>query len=985
MTDLRFGVLGPLEVFRDGQPVVVPPGRRRAVLACLLVHAGRPVAADVLIEAAWRDDLPDEPRAALHTVLSRLRAALGADALVSGAAGYALAVDEDAVDARRFESLRSQARSAPPEEAVAPLSEALALWRGPAYDEFAADHDFAAAEAQRLERLRLDSIEEHAAVLIDGGDHDEAAARLEALLEEHPFREHAVELLMTALYRSGRQADALARYRAHRDLLRDELGLDPSPGLTDLESRILGHDLPWGPQHREPMDAPVWLDTSTAFFGRDAALADLRAAVSSNRLVTVTGVGGVGKTRLVAEALPELAKRLQLPITVVELTPVQPSRVTTAVADALGLSPQADSVDDDVLEYLSIARGVLVLDNCEQLRAEVARFAGAVTRRCPRMRLLATSRHRLGTASERVVPLAPFPVAGRVSATAELDGNPAVLLFVDRVSRLRPSFRLTPENAGPVAELCRRLDGLPLALELAASRAATLGVDVVLRWFQTHTDDEPLRDLRSVVEWSARLLTPEQRRLLGHLAVFADGFSADDVASVGARLGPWDGEGGVVGALEELVESNLIASRFEGTEMHFRMLALVRSFAARQLAESGEEGEVRLAHAQWVRDLAEQAAGEWVSGQAAVADQRLAQLGPEVIAALRWALAAGRLDVAAATTGAVALCMHWLPGVELADLIVEVAHRCAAEELRPRPALGIAAGAMTSAHRGEDQEARHLAGAALDSSPTDLARLLAHVALAVSTFYSGEHEESAAWSQRAADVSELAPGYLVEPHITRALLACARDDLAAARALASVALEGSEAAGAEAARAFALYASGEIEARCDPERGATRFREAAAEAERIGSAHVSHVSRLALLAVLVREGQHEEARDLVVPLLQDVHRAGAWPQVWTTLRIAAELLAAHDRHEDAVFLLAAAAAASTAPPLVGEDVSRYAALWETLRRHLDASVVTGISDLAAGIPRSQVVDRAMALLAVPVDRGGGKRQVRRHVAQDRFQ
>ena len=962
MSDLRFGLLGTIELFRDGRPVTVPQGRQRAVLACLLVHAGRPVAADVLVEAAWRDHLPEEPRAALHTVLSRLRTTLGVDALISDAAGYALPVGEGMVDAHRFELLRAQARSAPPDEAAVALREALALWRGSAYAGFA-DRDFAAAEAQRLEGLRLDAIEERAAVLIDNDEHEGAVSELEALLHEHPFREHAVELLMTALYRAGRQADALARYRAHRDLLRDELGLDPSPPLSDLEGRILGHHMPSGSKSSEPMDVPTWLDTSTAFFGRDAALANLIAAVESNRLVTVTGVGGVGKTRLVAESLPELSNRLQMPITVVELAPVLPGRVSIAVADALGLNPQTDAVTDDVLEYLSISRRLVVLDNCEHLRDEVAAYADAVTRRCPRVRLLATSRHRLETRSERVVPLPPLPLAGPVSEPSELDANPAVRLLIDRVSRLRHSFALTPANAGGLSEVCRRLDGLPLALELAASRAATLGVETVLRWLQTRPVDEPLRDLRSVVEWSAQLLTAEQRRLLSHLAVFADGFSAEDVERVGVRLGPWECDGGPVGALEELVESNLLAGKGHGSEMHYRMLALVRSFATQQLTESGEERQVRLAHAQWVRDGVEQAAQEWVSGHAAVASRRLARVGQDLNAALRWSLAAGCLDVAAPTAGAVTLCMHWLPGVELGDLIVEVAQRCA-EVPDPRLSLGIAAGAMVSAQRGDQPGTRHLAGAALDSTGgTDLTRLLACIALGVSAFYSGEHEESAAWLQRVADLSELEPGYRVEPHITRALLSCAHGDLSAARDSVAIALVVTEAARAEAARAFALYASGEIEARTDPDLGATAFREAAAEAERIGAAHVSQVSRLALFAVLVRQGQHEEALDLAVPLLQDVRRAGSWPQVWTTLRIAAELLAAQGRREDAVFLLAAAEAAPTAPPLVGEDVSRYARLSDELGRHLGEVVFARISELAATIPRVRVVGRAMALLS----------------------
>jgi predicted ATPase/DNA-binding SARP family transcriptional activator len=961
VTDLRFGVLGPLEVFRDGQPVVVPAGRRRTVLACLLAHAGRPVATDVLIEAAWRDDLPMDPDGALHTVVSRLRAALGADVLRSHPAGYTLVVGEDSVDAHRFESLRTGAGGSTPPQAATSLREALELWRGPAYDGLA-DRGFAAAEAQRLERLRLEATEELAALLVEAGDHGRAAALLEALLDEQPFRERAVELLMTALYRAGRQADALARYRAHREVLRDELGLDPSPVLEELELRILGHDLPHGADHGEPVTATPWVDTSTAFFGRDVTLADLLAAVVSDRLVTVTGVGGVGKTRLVAEALPALGDRLGTSVVVVELAPVAPGRAGAAVADALGLETQADAVEGDLLEYLSLARTVLVLDGCEHLRGEVAALADAVTRRCPRVRLLATSRHRLGIVSERVVPLVPLPAPHHAGDDpASLADEPAVRLFVDRVCRLRPSFALTSANAGAVAEICRRVDGLPLALELAASRAATLGVQTVVGWLRTSPVAESLPDLRTVVEWSARLLTAEQRRLLGHVAVFADRFRAEDVVSVAAGSGPWDGEQGVLDALEELVESSLVAGVSREGEVDYRMLALVRSYAATQLAASGDEEQVRLTHASWVRGTIEDAAREWVSGGAAVASRRLARAGPDVKAALRWALSAGRLDLAAAITGQLKLCLHWLPGVELGDLVAEVAHRCLAD---PRLTLGIAAGAMTSAERGDLEGTRRLAEPVLASaSSSDAARFLACLSTAIATFYSGEHEESAAWLERAAALPELPAGYRVEPFITQSLLACAHDDLDAARSLVSVALVGSQASGSEAASAFALYASGEIKARADPGAGATEFRSAAADAERIGAAHISQVSRLALFAVLVRQGEHDDARRLAVPLLRDVRRSRTWPQVWTTLRIAAELLNACGRREESVLLLAAARAAPDAPPLVGDDVSRYARLCEELERDLGEVVVARIGELAASMPRSQVVDRAVTLLA----------------------
>lgn len=962
VTDLRFGVLGSLAAWRDSAPVAVPTGRRRAILACLLVHAGHPVSADVLVDAAWGEGagLPEDPRAALHIAVSRLRTALGAGVLVSQTTGYALTMKTEAVDAQRFESLRSQAKSAPPERAVALLREAVALWRGPAYADFA-DREFAAIEAARLDRARLDAAEELAASLMVIGDYEEAAATLEALLDDHPLREHALALLMTALYRAGRQTEALVRFRAHRELMREDLGLDPAPALTDLESRILGHSMPKSPPSDEDCHPPAWLDTSTAFFGRESVRADLVEQVSRNRLTTVTGIGGVGKTRLVAEALPELSVRLRVPITVVELAAAHSGRVSTAVAGALGLTPRVGAIAEDVLEYLGAARRLVVIDNCEHLRAEVADFAGAVIRRCPGVRLLATSRHRLGLPTERIIPLVPLPVPGPVAEVPELESSPAMRLLVDRMNRLRPTGDTDREADGRLRELCRQLDGLPLAIELAASRAAALGTESVLRSLTTDLAGEPMRDLRQVVDWSARLLTRDQRRLLGYLAVFADSFDAGDVADVGSRLGPWTDDGGVLGALEELVEANLLVTRGSGPD--YRMLALVRAFATRRLADSGEEERARLAHAGWVRDVAAQAAQDWVSNAAARANRRLLRLSPDVNTALLWTLAAGRLDVAADIAGAVKLCLHWLPGVELAQLIIRVGQRCADAEPDPRLAVGLGAGALASAQAGDQVVTEPLAAAALARADADTPRFLAALALAVSHFYAGRHSECEVWLDRLMELRDVGPGYRVEPHSTRALVACARDDLAAARSSVSIARAGAAAAGASAARAFALYVAGEIEARGDPAAAAILFREAAAEAEWIGAAQISQLSRLALFAVLVRRGEHQDAFNLGVPLLQDIRRAGSWPQIWTTIRISAELLAVRDRREDAAFLLGAAQAAPTAPPLVGDDVGRYAGLWAELRRTLGESVVERISDLAAGLPRTQVIDRAAAVLA----------------------
>ena len=357
-----FAVLGALEVCRDGVPVLLPSGRRRPVLAALLVRAGRPVPADALVEAAWGDELPADPRPALHTVLSRLRSVLGDGVLRAGPAGYSIDPGPGGLDADRFEALRGQAAEASAARAAALFDEALALWRGPAYAEFA-DRDFARPEAVRLNELRLATVEDRAELSLELGQVTAAVTSLDALIAGHPLRERARWLVMTALYQAGRPADALERYHHYRMLLAGELGLAPSPALRDLQARILRHDLAAAPRpaRRRVPAAPAWLVTSAAFVGREGETAALLEAVGTHRLVTVTGTGGVGKPRLVAEALGSLTERFGLPATVAELAGATTGQADRALAAALGLGATG-SVRAAVLEYLSISAGLLARD-----------------------------------------------------------------------------------------------------------------------------------------------------------------------------------------------------------------------------------------------------------------------------------------------------------------------------------------------------------------------------------------------------------------------------------------------------------------------------------------------------------------------------------------------------------------------------------------------------------------------------------------------
>ncbi|HYH32155.1 MAG TPA: BTAD domain-containing putative transcriptional regulator [Pseudonocardia sp.] len=935
---LAFGVLGALEVRRDGEPLPLPSARQRTVLAALLVHVGRPVPVDALVEAAWADLPPARPRAALQTVVSRLRGVLGAAAVRGGPAGYRLAVPQAALDAARFDALLARAAVAPAREALELLDAALALWRGRAYAEFAG-HDFARAEAVRLDELRLAAVEDRAALLLELGDPPAAVAALEPFCGEHPLRDRARGLLMTALYGTGRATDALAQYRDHRRHLAEELGLEPPPTLRELEQRILRHEVPAPPRP----SAPPWLVTDAAFLGREDDLRALVAAVTAQRLVTITGVGGVGKTRLAAEALPALTARLGLPATVVELAGVTAAQVEVAIASALAVGPTGGDVGGVVREYLSITRLLLVLDNCEHVLGGVQRFVGDVLRRCAGVRVLATSRQRIGLTAEQVLPLAP------------LDEPAASRLFADRARRVRPTFAL-PAVAPAVTEVCRLLDGLPLAIELAATRAATLGVDPLRARLDGALDllagDD--RSLRATLDWSYELLGERERALLAALAVFEAEFDLDAAEQVGVPLGCVP----VAATLSGLVDASLVTARPAAGELRYRLLVIVRGFARERLTASGAERDVRRAHARWVRWLAQQAAGAVVGHAGAAAWSRLEGATANVRAACDWALDAGEGALAGEITGPLVLAaVHRRLPPELLDVV----HRAARDPAAP--VLARAGAAFAAMWQGDLGAAERAARVELASARTVDERYLTLSTLSVVTLYRGDHEAARRWSRELLAVDALAPARRSSAHATLALVACYGGEGSAARRHLADAEAAAEAAGSDAYRSFTAYAAAEVTAAEDLPAAVPLLVAAARDAGRVGAEFPAGLATTALVAALTRLGRGIEARDLVGPLLDRWLRLGTWPQLWTTLRIVAELLVRHDRPEPAVLLLAAADRAPTAPAVTGEDRERCARLIATARARVGPRALDELDALAAVLPRAQVVDRARAAVS----------------------
>ncbi|MFG1975675.1 BTAD domain-containing putative transcriptional regulator [Nonomuraea fuscirosea] len=690
MNVLRFEVLGPLRVVTDdGSPVRVAEPKVRALLADLLAHGGGPVPADRLIDDLWGARPGRNPTGTLQARVSQLRRSLGGPGtVVLGPAGYRLAAADS--DAARFAALVAR-RSGDPAARAAELEEALALWRGTAYAEFA-DEGFARAEAARLEELRLTALEEQAELRLTLGE----PVDLGDLVARHPLRERLVAAHMTALYRSGRQSEALAAYGELRGRLGEELGLDPSPRLAALHQAILRQEPGLGGAPRTNLPAPL-----TELIGREADVAAVGSLLTTSRLVTLTGPGGVGKTRL-ALAAAATAPAPADGVWLVELSgAADPAEALAAVlgvrddavaplADVRGghgdavaslgrrgdatLSPRAGgdvagAMVERLAGVLAGKRVLVVLDNCEHLVEAVAGLVSRLLRAAPGLRVLATGQEPLGVTGERVRVVEPLPEAD------------AVRLFTARAD--------VPADE-TVAAVCRRLDGVPLALELAATRVRALGVrelaarlDDRFRLLNAGMRDAPARQrtLRAMIDWSWELLGDAERVVLRRLAVHADGCTLEAAEEVCAEPGV-----DVLDTLARLVDRSLVV-RVEGPR--YRLLESVAAYCVERLREAGEHDRIRERHARYYTALAARAdlrgpgQREWLARlDAESANLRLALAGPEslrLVNALAWywilrgRLNEGRRSLTAALRGAtpaagegeVARASVWLAGIEL--------------------------------------------------------------------------------------------------------------------------------------------------------------------------------------------------------------------------------------------------------------------------------------------------------------------------------
>ncbi|MFD3532237.1 BTAD domain-containing putative transcriptional regulator [Streptomyces sp. NPDC058664] len=714
---MRFAVLGETAVrTEDGTPVRVPELKVRALLAALLVDAGRPVAAYRLVDSLWGDEPPGSPLRALQAKVSQLRRALeeaepgGRGLVVTRAPGYLLAVPEGALDAHLFARLAARARdTADPRARAELLGEALGLWRGPAFADFA-EEPFVRGAADRLEEERLAVRETLAEARLDAGEHDVLAGELAELVARHPLRERLRAVQLRALYRAGRQSEALAGYEELRVRLADELGLDPSPELAALQAAMLRQDpalsvpalqaampgrdpalAPSAPRAAipgQPSDlsgpalqavmsrqdpspsasAPTAGPTAgpgavpaprpvaagpvrgnlpvplTGIVGRDAAVAEVRALLGERRLVTLTGPGGVGKTRLAVEAAGRLREEFTDGVWLVEFAGAR-GELAEVVATALelrddgawGLRPEGErplTTGERLAEVLRGRRTLLVLDNCEHVVDEAASLTELLLRTAPGLVVLTTSQEPLALAGETLWAVEP------------LDGAGAVELFTARAAASAPGFAsgaaLDAAAQEAIRAICRRLDGIPLALELAATRVRALGVHGLLerlddrfRLLDAGLRGAPARQqtLRAVIDWSWELLGEPERTVLRRLAVHAEGCTLTAAEEVCADRRETAGEavrtdreaageaagggtvaagtvtaGDVLGLLVRLVDRSLVVAVDGPDGPRYRLLESVAAYCLERLRDAGETEAVRERHLDHYLRLAEEAA-----------------------------------------------------------------------------------------------------------------------------------------------------------------------------------------------------------------------------------------------------------------------------------------------------------------------------------------------------------------------------------------
>jgi predicted ATPase/DNA-binding SARP family transcriptional activator len=928
---LRVDVLGPIRA-RDaeGRDVTPDGALQRRLLALLVLRRGRVVPVDTAVDVLWPRDRPRDPVAALHNHLFRLRRGLPDGVVESTGEGYRVVAALIDLDAERLAAALNAADPA----AAEMVDAVLAGWHGPAYPELD-DVDEARAEATRLGELRIRALEARAERRLATGGGDELVADLAALADEEPLRERPRALLMAALANAGRHVEALRVYDDFRRLLGDELGIEPSPMLAAQHGDLLAGSEAgaWTPASRVPV--PL-----TSLVGRDSLVAELLTTFGARRLVTLIGPGGVGKTRLLGElGLRLVAARADRPVVMCELATATEESAVDAVAAALGIEGRPGvGLADRVASAIADTELVLLLDNCEHVLDPIAGLVERVLATCPRVTIVATSRERLRVPAEQLcaVPTLPTQPTG--------DDGPAVQLFVERARAAVPGFEPDATERSVVAEIVRRLDGLPLAIELAAARLHTLdvqevaaGLDHRFRLLSSgYRTSSRHSSLSAAVSWSYGLLDESQQRTFADLSVFAGSFTTIDAAAVcGVDAGA------ITIALDQLVERSLV---MRAPERRYVLLETLRAFGAEQLAAAARADDPAERHARHFV--------EWT----AAANRRMIEPGgdavveidaalPELRTALGWLLdhgavePAGRMVIALLDYGFLHVrpdVLAWAERVTDAD----------PDDRSPQAAEVWAVSSYAAWLSGDLDEAGLRAERALRVGERVGGELPPQVATSWGSYhlFMGNLDEAAAWYRRARDAAGDDPVQRVWGACTELLaLAYAGDPAATDLALDLLAEIGGW---RNCYAAYAWYCAGEAVMTVDVEQARARYLRAVELAEATHASFIAGVAGASKASIDARVGDPSAAADDYRRLINHWRRAGVWATQWTMLRSVAGLLGRLGRPGEAAVMVGAVRAARGGHRIFGQDEAALAGLAAQLRGELgdeayDAAIAEG--------------------------------------------
>ena len=930
---VEFRLLGDVEARSDGQRLDIGPTRQRCVLVALLVDVNRPVPADQLIDRVWADDLPHRARNALAGYLSRLRQVLSGDGdaeIAREPGGYVLKVNPASVDLHRFRQLVSAAHAAAdPVDADRQFSVAMELWRG---------DPFATLDTPWLNEVRTALESERLAVMLDRNDaglrrgrHGELLPQIAAAAQNHPLDERLAGQLMLAQYRCGRQADALDTFRVMRERLVEELGADPSSALRQVHQQILDGDPGYTAAVAEtPVRAPVATRPHagvprrpTSFVGREDDVARVDVALGEGPLITLTGVGGVGKTRLALEAAGGVQGRFGDGAWLCELAPLEEgSAVSHAVAAALRLQQQQGlDIDATVIEYLRPRELLLVVDNCEHVLDAAAKLMDQIVRQCPHVVVLATSREAIGVQGERILPVPPLAV------------EDATRLFADRARAGRPDFELAHEPVGAVAEICRRLDGLPLAIELAAARMRVMSsLEIArrldkLRLLSGGTRDAMPRQqsLAATIDWSYRLLTTSEQQLFMRLSVFAGGFDLE--AAHGVCGAEDDTDDDTLELLTGLLDKSMVTMRGGTGASRYGVLETLRAYGRDRLRENGIYEHCAARHARYYTELAQRAATGMHGPDERAWVERMLPDYDNLRVAFEHAMADADVDTALALVTSLPEFVHLRIGYESsgwAERLVELV-----DPDHPLYSAVVGFAARGAWNRGEQSRARSLASLAGGRAPARGNGRVAYPGDVLADVALYEGDAAAALAHYDGDVSRARldndPIRLVWTlfyvAICHAALRNPEDGLAAAQESLVVAEQTLN----PTAQSMARYALGLVLKKSDPDQALTLFDDAAELAASVQNFWWHGIALMEAAATRAVHSDPASGARALIDVLDRWDRVGDWSQQWLNLRYIARFLARMDAQDDAVALHHALVGAGRLSPI---DPAQLAELGE---------------------------------------------------------